>query len=97
MKKAFTEHPQSVGESYIEHMGTAFGFGIKMILSGIACLIHGLFPFLFTMTGRNCINTLHDRMVVNRCKAPSQPLADPMGEPLVPFNSADRNPRAPAE
>ncbi len=66
IKRAFTEHPASVGESYFEHMGMAFGFGAKMVVSGLACLIHGLFPFLFVSTGRNCIKTLHDRMVVNR-------------------------------
>jgi hypothetical protein len=48
-------------------MGMAFGFGSRMVLSGLACLIHGIFPFLFTRTGRDCIEKLHDRMVVNRC------------------------------
>ena len=27
IKRAFTEHPASVGESYFQHMGMAFGFG----------------------------------------------------------------------
>ncbi len=30
MQHLFTEHPESVGESYTEHMGTAFGFGARM-------------------------------------------------------------------
>lgn len=69
MRKAFTEHPASVGESYVEHMGTAFGFGFCMVRSGFACLIHGIFPFLFKTTGKECIERLHNTMVVNRCKA----------------------------
>lgn len=66
IKRAFTEHPDSVGESYAEHMGMAFGFGAKMVLSGLACLIHGIFPFLFKRTGRECIEDLHHRMVTHR-------------------------------
>lgn len=66
IKRAFTEHPASVGETYFQHMGMAFGFGGKMILSGLACLLHGIFPFLFVRTGRTCIEDLHRRMVTHR-------------------------------
>ena len=66
LKKAFTEHPSSVGESYLQHMGMAFGFGSKMVVAGMACLLHGLFPFLFVTTGRRCIEDLHDCMVMHR-------------------------------
>ena len=66
IKRAFTEHPASVGESYAEHMGMAFGFGAKMVASGLACLIHGILPFLFTRTGKDCIEDLHRRMVTHR-------------------------------
>ncbi|MEM9495716.1 MAG: DUF6356 family protein [Pseudomonadota bacterium] len=75
LKRAFTEHPASVGETYFQHMGMAFGFGSKMVVSGLACLLHGVFPFLFTTTGKDCIKTLHDRMVVNRSRIPTQDLA----------------------
>jgi len=66
IKRVFTEHPASVGESYFQHMGMAFSFGGKMICTGAACLLHGLFPFLFVRTGSSCIEDLHDRMVVHR-------------------------------
>ncbi len=66
IKKAFTEHPASVGESYFEHMGMAFSFSSKMFAASICCFFHGLFPFLFVKTGSNCIDHLHNRMVVNR-------------------------------
>lgn len=66
IKRAFTEHPASVGESYTQHMGMAFGFGGKMVLAGLACLLHGIFPFLFKCAGRNCIEDLHRRMVTHR-------------------------------
>jgi hypothetical protein len=62
----FTAHPASVGETYVQHMGSASFFGSRMILAGLACMLHGLLPFLFTSTGRQTIEMLHDRMVVNR-------------------------------
>lgn len=71
IRKAFTEHPAAVGESYGEHFAHATGFGLRMIAGGFACLLHGLLPFLFVKTGSQQISTLHDRMVVNRSKMPS--------------------------
>lgn len=66
LTKLFTEHPASVDESYGEHLAMATGFGLRMILGGIACLVHGLLPFLFVKTGSRQIGALHDIMVVNR-------------------------------
>jgi len=64
--KLFTEHPASVGETYGEHLAMATGFGTRMILGGIACLLHGIFPFLFVKTGSQQIAALHTTMVTNR-------------------------------
>lgn len=65
-KISFTEHPESVGETYLEHMGQATFFGTRMIAAGLACLVHGLLPFFFTTTGSRTIALLHERMVTNR-------------------------------
>jgi len=64
--RLLTDHPASVGETYLEHMGQATSFGTTMILAGIACLIHGLIPGWFVSTGSKTISRLHDRMVINR-------------------------------
>lgn len=77
MNRLFSEHPQSVGESYSEHMGVAFGFGVRMVLAGLACLVHGVLPFLFVKTGSRTITVLHDRMVAHRVR---KPVADADGE-----------------
>ena len=66
LTKLFTDHPASVDETYAEHLAMATGFGLRMVLGGIACLIHGLLPFLFIKTGSQQIGALHDIMVVNR-------------------------------
>ena len=68
LRGAFTSHPASVGESYVEHLGSATSFGVRMIVAGFACLLHGLLPWTFTRTGSDAIRELHDRMVVNRSR-----------------------------
>lgn len=62
----FTEHPASAGETYLEHLRTAAGFGLQMVTAGLACLVHALLPFLFVRTGSDCICRLHDRMRARR-------------------------------
>jgi hypothetical protein len=60
--RLFTSHPHSVGESYLEHLGVATRFGGTMIAGGVACVIHGLVPALFTRTGSGTVKRLNDRM-----------------------------------
>lgn len=71
IRAAFTRHPESVGESYRQHLAHATGFGLRMIAGGFACILHGLLPFLFVKTGSRQIVTLHDRLVTNRSKMPA--------------------------
>lgn len=64
----FTDHPNSVGETYGEHMATAFGFGGRMVVSGLACIVHGIFPFWFNGTGSRAVHELSKRMIHGRDK-----------------------------
>lgn len=73
--RAFTEHPASVGETYSEHMGQALCFGGRMIFAGVACLVHGLLPFLFVRTGSRAIAELNERMIANRRRPTVAPIA----------------------
>lgn len=66
MRRLFTEHPASVDETYLEHMGMAAGFSFRMFLGAAACLVHAVLPFLFVSTGSATIETLYERMVLNR-------------------------------
>lgn len=65
---SFTQHPASVGETYTEHMVSAWSFSGRMALGALACFAHGLFPFLCTRTGSGIINELHGRMILNRTR-----------------------------
>jgi hypothetical protein len=69
MRLSFTEHPASVGESYLEHMAMALSFAGAMLVGGLACLAHAFLPFLCERTGSSAIAALHERMVQNRVSA----------------------------
>jgi hypothetical protein len=49
-KKLFTDHPNQMGESYIEHLICASMYGVRMVFAGFAAIIHSIFPFLFQTT-----------------------------------------------
>lgn len=66
LRRAFTEHPASVGETWCEHAGTALGFSWRLQVAALAALMHAVFPFLFVKTASTLITTLHDRMVTHR-------------------------------
>ena len=66
INKLFFEHPKSVGENYVQHMASAFSFGLRMLATGLACLVHGILPFLFERTGSTAISVLHHDMVTHR-------------------------------
>lgn len=55
MRKIFTDHPRSIGETYIQHLKFATYFGFHLTLGGIACIIHAIFPFLFKTTGSDIL------------------------------------------
>jgi uncharacterized protein DUF6356 len=71
---AFTRHPAAVGETYGEHLAFASGVGGRLIVAGVACLLHGIFPFLFERTGSRTIIDLHAR-VTTGARAKLQPAA----------------------
>ena len=66
MLRALNKHPASVGETYGEHFVMASTFGFRMVFAGLACMVHGLLPFLFEHTGSRCIQELHGRMMARR-------------------------------
>ena len=82
MFRRFTDHPASVNETYLQHMGMAFGFGSRMLLGSLACFVHGLFPWLYLTRGSDTIRVLHHRMVTHRATAPA---GRPDSAPVAPL------------
>ena len=54
LSKIFTHHPKSNGETYFEHMRCASYYGFKMVVSGLAAIVHSIFPFLFETAASDC-------------------------------------------
>ena len=58
----FTEHPNSVDETYFEHMAVATGFSRQLFKAAICCGLHGLFPWMHCTTGSTTVKALHAEM-----------------------------------
>ena len=59
MKKLFTHHPYSVGETYWQHFWQALSISFKMGIACIAQLIHAVFPFIFPPLGTDLWSLLN--------------------------------------
>lgn len=71
LRKLFTEHPATVGETYGQHLASALGFAVAMVAGGLACLVHALLPFLCVTTGSRTVARLHEKMIKNRARVSS--------------------------
>jgi len=75
-KLSFTDHPGSVGETYLEHMGMALSFAGALALAAAACLLHAFLPFACERTGSRAVETLYRRMVTHRARTAAVPGAN---------------------
>jgi Family of unknown function (DUF6356) len=66
LSNLFTEHPESVNETYLEHMEMSSSFSFWLFVAGFCALVHAVLPFMFEKTGSKIISKLHSRMVTNR-------------------------------
>ena len=71
VKRLFTEHPESVGESYIGHMGVALSFAGPLLTAGMAALVHAVLPFLCVTNASGTVKRLHARMVNRKPQPPA--------------------------
>jgi hypothetical protein len=53
-----------------------------MVFAGLACLVHGVLPFMFVRTGSRAITELNERMVSTRRAAPLAPIPSDKRLPL---------------
>lgn len=63
MKRFFTDHPATVGETYGEHFAFAVSVGGRMVAGGIACMLHAVLPEFCKTTGSRTIRELALRLV----------------------------------
>jgi hypothetical protein len=62
MLNIFTQHPRSIQETYWEHLSFAARCGGLMVMAGLACITHAIFPFVFTTTASTMMYKLTDEM-----------------------------------
>ncbi|ODP39432.1 DUF6356 family protein [Sphingomonas turrisvirgatae] len=73
--RLFLGHPREVGESYGEHFATAAGFGARMVVGGLACIVHAVVPSLFVRTASDTVKSLYARMKARQPAFASRPPA----------------------
>jgi hypothetical protein len=69
MTNLFTAHPASVGQTYAAHFAFALVFGLRMVLGGLAAIVHAVFPFVFITTASRTVDELNARR--NRAGQPA--------------------------
>lgn len=55
-------HPNSVGETYLEHMRFALRFAALLTAAGVCALLHAFLPFCFEKTASNIVRRLYKRV-----------------------------------
>jgi hypothetical protein len=59
--KLFTDHPETVGETYFGHMAFAAWFASRLFMAGAAALVHAVLPFMFETTASRIVRELYGR------------------------------------
>ena len=77
LKRLFTEHPASVGETYTQHMGVALSFALPLTKAALGAFVHAVFPFLCTTTASDTVKGLHARMTRRCATCPKGPVHRP--------------------
>ena len=62
LRRLFTAHPESVGESYAEHMRVALSFALPLAGAAFAAFVHAFLPFCFEKTASGTVRRLYGRM-----------------------------------
>lgn len=80
LRRLFTDHPATAGETYAQHFVSAVGFSTQMMIGAMCCLVHALLPFLFQTSGSGTIRRLYSAMVTDRnrvSRGESTPVTEP--------------------
>lgn len=62
VEKAFTEHPELTGETYLQHLWFTVKMGLRFVMVAIVLILHGIFPFIFVKTASKQIEIIYGIM-----------------------------------
>jgi len=78
LDRIFLAHPRTVGESYLQHTAFALRIGSRLLLAGMAALVHAIVPCLCETTASRIVLSMNADIVARRAKAnqvqPTAPL-----------------------
>lgn len=55
----FTDHPNSVDETYLQHMGVALHFSGSLARASVSALVHAVFPWLCCTSASSRVKQMH--------------------------------------
>jgi len=61
-------HLKEINETYLEHMHFAQKCGWRMVIAGLACVIHSIIPNIFASTASNALRILNQEIIDRRNK-----------------------------
>jgi hypothetical protein len=77
LHRHFTEHPESVGETYGEHFRVASGFAGSLAIAALAAVVHAVIPSRCEKTASKRIMAMHHKMTTGaRGHAPDDTIAE---------------------
>ena len=82
LTRLFRDHPHSVDETYVEHMGVAFSFSLRLFKAAFCAFAHGIVPGVCETSASRAIRELHAEMA-NRHAPAGQPAGSSGGQVAV--------------
>ena len=62
VQRWFTDHPDTVNETYLEHLRAALGFAGTFAMCAACCLVHAVVPGLCTTSASRRLDALQQRI-----------------------------------
>jgi len=64
-----SQHLKEINETYFEHMQFAQKCGWRMVIGGLACVIHSFIPDIFTTTASDTMKELEEEITARKNKS----------------------------
>lgn len=80
LTRIFLSHPQSVDETYFEHLSFATRFALTLAVAAGAALVHAIIPCLFDKTASQIVARLYERTKNRSSDGSSQSALDSGGQ-----------------
>ena len=78
LDRVFLAHPRTVDETYLQHCGFAARIGSRLLLAGMAAMVHAIVPCLCETTASRIVLAMNSDIVARRAKANQSQAAAPL-------------------